>query len=151
MTWVYDQYLWHEWLYWPIASMNIMMRLGRWVYNTLAWLPRLLHELAHREPEKLLELVSALSALLMAVSGVVQIPISWKFFAAVVGVAQFGALVHGGRESRFVVMVAATVFWWIYMFALIPRRMTGYHIFLVPLCIAYVVNTFSLLHDNPKA
>jgi len=151
MTWVYDQYLWHDWLFWPIAAMSMTMRLGMFVYNVFAWLPRLMFELAHREPEKLLELVSAASGILMAVSGIVEIPVSWRFFAALVGIAQFGALVHGGREVRFVIMVVATVFWWTYMFALIPRRMTGYHVFLVPLCIAYVVNTFSLHHDNPKA
>lgn len=150
MNAVYDTYLLHDWMFWPLAILAVPRMIIQWLYSVLAWLPRELRRLAQQELEKLLEIVSAASAVLMAISGIESIAQSWHFLAGVVGFVQFWALVRGGREGRFVAMITATVFWWTYMFALVPRRMTDDHVFLVPLCIAYIVNTFSLLHDAPK-
>jgi len=151
MNAVYDTYLLHDWMFWPLALLAVPRMIFNWLYSALAWLPRELHRLAQQELEKLLEIVSASSAVLMALSGIDTIPQSWHFLAGVVGVVQFWSLIQGGRDTRFVAMITATVFWWAYMIALVPRRMTDDHVFLVPLCIAYIVNTFSLLHDAPKA
>lgn len=151
MNAVYDRYLLYDWLFWPLAFFAAPRMIFQWIYTVLAWLPKELNRLAQQEFEKLLEIVSAMSAVLMAVSRLDTIPLSWHILAGIVGCLQFFGLIKGGRDTRFVAMITATVFWWTYMFALVPRRMTDEHVFLVPLCIAYIVNTFSLLHDTPKA
>ncbi len=148
MTWVYERYLFHEWVFWPVAVMEIAKASMRGIYGVLAWLPAKLHELAHKDPAELLELVSAVSALLVAFTGIAEVPITWKIQAGLVGLIQVWMLCRGQREGRFVAMIIATVFWWTLMFALLPRRMTGYHVFLVPLCIAYTVTVYALLHDH---
>lgn len=121
------------------------------LYQLLAWIPLKLHELARKDPAELLEWVSALSATLLALTSVVPVMVTWKIQAAFVGFLQMWMLGKGQREGRFIAMIVATVFWWTFMFVLLPRKMTGYHVFLIPLCISYTVTTYALLHDTPNA
>lgn len=148
MTWVYEQYLVHEWVFWPAACLEVAMMLMRRIFWVLAWFPLKLRELAYKDPTELLEMISATSALLIALVAEAQIPFSWLVLSGVVGSTQLFAICRRNPEGRFIAMIIATVFWWTLMFALLPRRMTGYHVFLVPLCIAYTVTTYAHLRNH---
>lgn len=154
MTHVYDLYLFHEWMFWPLAIMTMLSQLRQAVYRILAYIPRRMLEFIYTEPAEILEWVSAVGALLLVVwaRDNLLVPISWKILAGALGLIHFAVLSKGCKEDRFMVMIVATVFWWCYMFSLIPKRFTIAHVFLIPLCCGYIVTTVSLYqHSNdPK-
>lgn len=154
MTQAYEMYLFHEQMFWPLALMTMLRQLRRAIYKILASIPRKLMEFIYKEPAEILEWISAVGAMLLVVwaKDNFLVPMSWKILAGALGLIHFAVLIKGCKEDRFMVMIVATVFWWCYMFSLIPKRFTIAHVFLIPLCCGYIVTTVSLYqHSNdPK-
>jgi len=143
-----DLYLSHEWVVWILLFWRILAGIGRVAFAVITWFPRIILTLIGQQPSLIIEIVAMLSAMLLAVwTRDADVGLPWKVLSSVLGVWHLAVLVAGSVEGRVKVMIISTVFWLCLAFAFLPRRFVLAHVFLIPLCWAYIVTTLALLRQ----